>query len=115
MATLVLPPLPAHSEEVLFRHTNPDWQDEDGLPSSQAFRPFDERNLHLSVELSSKATVEDCHTHYTVTLGNKSAGVWGVIHEDCNTVDLKAYWAPIEDNTGCHIRGLQGPPTRLIP
>jgi hypothetical protein len=98
MATLVYPPLNSNSQEVLYRHVNPNWLDADGVPSSQAFKPFDESNIHLSVDLSSKVSAEDSHNHFTKALNNPSVGVWGVTPAECAEVDLKAYAAPTPTN-----------------
>lgn len=94
MANLVQPPLPEDSEEVLYRHVNPKWLDENGEPSGQAFRPFDESNIHLSVDLSSKVSAADSAKNFK----GDSVGVYGVTPKECHSQELKTYWAPEAGN-----------------
>lgn len=94
MANLVHPHLPETSEEVLYRHIHPTWLD-DGEPSSQAFRPFDPSNIHLSVDLSSKvASAAEAAQNFK----GDSVGVYGVTPKECHSQELKTYWAPEKDN-----------------
>jgi hypothetical protein len=95
MANLLQPALPDDSEEVLYRHINPKWLDENGEPSGQAFRPFDESNIHLSVDLSSKLSSP---AESAANFKGDSVGIYGVTPKECHSQSLKTYSAPEPGN-----------------
>ncbi|QRN99163.1 hypothetical protein JRI60_09145 [Archangium violaceum] len=93
MANLIPPPLPENDDVTLYRHVHPKWLD-NGEPSSMAFRPFDESNIHLSVDLSTKTSAEAAHKNFK----GESVGVFGVTPAECSAEELKTYWAPEAGN-----------------
>ena len=61
---------------LLLRLVNPDW-DQDGVPSSQAFRPMND-NLTVSFYDATKITPEEAYFHFTEELENRAVYVVSV-------------------------------------
>lgn len=87
------------NEALLYRQVNPQFM-ADGLPTSQAFKPFPGDVGKLSVYDGDLITAEGSYTHWTGMLGNKSAGVWGVTVAEVTSKDLSAAPDPLVNNPG---------------
>jgi len=73
MATLL-----TNRDELLFRQVFPGWIDEEGVLSSQAFRPSKGDKGKLSIARESLTTAEEAFKYYTTELCLSSAGTWAV-------------------------------------
>ena len=62
---------------LLLRLVNPDW-DQNGVPSSQAFRPMNDDDLTVSFYDGSKITPEEVFIHFTEEQGNDAIYVVSV-------------------------------------
>jgi hypothetical protein len=81
---------------MLFRQVHPSWV-QDGVPSSQAFRPTKKDEGMLSVARGSMITAEGAFEHHTKVLGHQSAGSWGVTVDEVGNVELACYADPTDD------------------
>lgn len=70
-------------DTLLFRQINPGWLDE-GVPTTQGFKPTSKDNARLSIDDGSLITAEDSCKKYTECLGLKSVGVLAVTVDECN-------------------------------
>lgn len=87
-------------DEVLFRQVYPNWLEEEGRPSSQAFhpwRPVDQG--YLSVDRGSLTTPEAAYTLFTDEkphgFGADSAGVWGLSVGEVTTSGVSPWEDPV--------------------
>lgn len=73
----------------LFRQVHRSCLDEDGKPTSQAFKPTKKDNGLLSVYDGDKIEAEDAWNHYTKILGFSSVGVIAVTVGECRSLGLQ--------------------------
>lgn len=85
------------SEELLYRQVHPSWV-QDGVPSSQAFRPTKKDAGMLSIALGSKTTPEGVFNHHTQVLKLQSAGTWAVTVAEVAGAGLSSYEQPRDDS-----------------
>lgn len=85
--------------ELLLRQVRPDWFEDGGEPSSQAFRPRTSDHGYLSVDRDSAANPVESFTLATSAppqgMGLSSAGVWGVSVGEVHGVPLNAHEDPV--------------------
>jgi hypothetical protein len=97
--------------ELLFRQPHPKWVDDDGVVSSQAFRPTDKDNGELSVARESLTTAEKAYIHYVHVLKLESAGTWAISVAEALDVGLRSVGDPIigdDAHAFVDFRGLGG-------
>ena len=87
----------AEPDELLFRQVHPSWV-QDGVPSSQVFKPTKKDAGMLSIALGSKTSPERAFDHHTQVLKLKSAGTWAVTVGEVKGVGLGSYAQPLDDN-----------------
>lgn len=85
------------SEELLYRQVHPSWV-QDGVPSSQAFRPTKKDAGMLSIALGSKTTPDGAFNHHTKALKLQSAGTWGVTVAEVTDAGLNSFEQPRDDS-----------------
>lgn len=81
--------------ELLFRQVHSSFVDE-GVPSSQAFKPTKKDAGKLSVSRSSKSTAKGAYEHHTAVLQLDSAGTWAVTVAEAMAADLKSFDDPLD-------------------
>lgn len=74
-------------EELLWRNVHPDWVD-DGVLSSQAFRPNSGDDGQMSVGRSSVVSASDHFSEY-VAVPNKSGGIWALSVQEVDDQSLR--------------------------
>jgi hypothetical protein len=72
---------------ILLRQIHPAFVQADQA-TSQAFRPTPKDDGKLSVYDGDKITAEKAWSHYTSTLGCESAGVMGLLVEECTKANV---------------------------
>ncbi|QDU36305.1 hypothetical protein Mal4_05900 [Maioricimonas rarisocia] len=72
---------------LLYRQVHPDWIQQ-GRVSSQVFRPTPKDEHKLSVYDGNQIDAQDAWSHYTETLGHRSAGVLAVTVQECRGQEL---------------------------
>ena len=87
----------ADPKELLYRQVHPSWV-QDGVPSSQAFKPTKKDAGMLSVALGSKTSAEGAFNHYVQVLKLKSAGTWAVTVGEVTGAGLTSQAQPLDDN-----------------
>lgn len=87
----------ADAEELLYRQVHPSWVQE-GVPSSQAFKPTKKDAGMLSVALGSKTSAEGAFSHHVQVLKLKSAGTWAVTVGEVTEAGLDSYAQPLDDS-----------------
>ncbi|MDP9411694.1 MAG: hypothetical protein M3P70_14610 [Actinomycetota bacterium] len=90
-------------DELLWRQVHPTWV-EDGIPTSQAFKPATADEDKPSVARSSVHTAEEAYRWHTETAERKSVGTWGVEVGECV---IEARLRVVDDS-----RAQDAPPTR---
>jgi hypothetical protein len=86
------------NDTLLYRQVHPQFMTDD-LPTSQAFKPFPGDVGKLSVYDGDLITAEGSYTHWTGTLGNRSAGVWGVSVAEVAAKGMSAASDPLDNNS----------------
>lgn len=84
-----------NSTTILLRQVHPHFV-ENGEPTSQAFVPNKEDAGNLSVYDGDRIEPAASYVHYTETLGNRSAGVWGVTCGEVEEAGLRSAPDPLE-------------------
>ncbi len=84
-------------EELLYRQVHPSWV-QDGVPSSQTFKPTKKDAGMLSVALGSKTSAEGAFNHHMQALERKSAGTWAVTVGEVTEAGLTSHAQPLDDN-----------------
>lgn len=85
------------SDELLFRNIHPKWMD-NGIPTSQAFRPTPKDDKRLSVDQSSKTTAQGSYETHTNKKNLLSSGIFGVSVGEFNEEKVVCVEDPLEDN-----------------
>ncbi len=70
-------------DELLWRQVHPTWVTEDGVPTSQAFKPATADEDKPSVARSSVHTAGEAYRWHTETAKRKSVVTWGVAVGEC--------------------------------
>lgn len=83
--------------ELLYRQVHPTWV-EDGVPSSQAFKPTTKDKGKLSIARGSLITAKGTYQHYTDVLKLSSAGTWAVTVGEARTATLDSFAEPLHDD-----------------
>ena len=83
--------------ELLFRQIHPDFIEDDGLPSSQPFRPTRKDENKLSVDRSSLTTAERSYLSYTAKKYSSKA-VYGLTVGEFDEEKIVCEEDPSEDN-----------------
>jgi hypothetical protein len=78
-------------DELLLRQVFPGWIDEEGVLTSQAFRPSKGDEGKLSIARGSLTTAEAAFKHYTTELCLRSAGTWAVTVGEALDAELQSY------------------------
>lgn len=84
-----------NGDEVLFRQIHPEWV-QDGLPTSQGFRPTPKDAGSLSVDRSTLCTAHDSYALHADVKQLATAGTWGVSVEEFAEVLVECRPDPIE-------------------
>lgn len=87
----------ADAEELLYRQVHPSWV-QNGVPSSQAFKPTKKDAGMVSVTLGSKTSAEGAFNHHVQVLELKSAGTWAVTVGEVAEAGLESYPQPLDDS-----------------
>lgn len=87
----------ADAMEVLFRQIHPKFI-EDGLPTSQPFRPTRKDNGRLSVDRSALTSASDSFALFIAT-GSTSTAVYGLTVGECGAEKLPCSADPIESSS----------------
>jgi hypothetical protein len=77
-------------DEVLYRQVHPSWI-EDGVPTSQAFRPTPKDKGELSIDRGSLTTAEAAYKHHTTVQKLAAAGTWAVTVGEADAVGLGCF------------------------
>lgn len=77
--------------ELVWRNANPDWID-NGILSSQAFRPFNKDDPMLSSARENKVTAEAHFKEFTEVLENQSVGIWAISVNEIQDMGLRAIY-----------------------
>ncbi|AEI03030.1 hypothetical protein OCA5_c18940 [Afipia carboxidovorans OM5] len=84
--------------EVLFRQVHPRFY-ENGVPSSQPFKPTDKDQNLLSVDRSSIVSAEDAHVNY-VNGGFQSSAVFGLTVAEFGYEAIDCHSSPLDGTNG---------------
>jgi hypothetical protein len=87
----------SNPDDLLFRQIHPAWID-DGVPSSQAFKPTRKDDGMLSIALGGLSTAEGAFVHHTTVLKLASIGSWGVSVAEVSATGLTGYAEPLADS-----------------
>lgn len=79
----------ADSDEMLFRQAHPQWVQQ-GVPTSQLFKPTPKDEGKLSTARQSKIDAEGAYKHHVDELGLASAGTFGVNLNEVGGAGLRA-------------------------
>lgn len=83
-------------KELLLRQVHPNFIDENGIPATDRFRPYEGDNNKMSVDRSSLVTAQESHTRYTA-LGRRSGGVFGLLVEEFAGESIDCFEDPISE------------------
>lgn len=83
--------------ELLLRNIHPSWLDE-GVPTSQAFRPTPKDGKKLSVDRESKTSPEASYKLHTEHKGLLSAAIYGVTVGEFNDNNVVCFDDVLRDN-----------------
>lgn len=99
---------------LLMRLVNPDW-DQNGVLSSQAFRPMNDRDLTVSFYNGDMISPEDAYNHFTGELGNKAIYVVGVPTKVILELGLKVDFngVPYPSHVNVDFSGIEGKKNRI--
>jgi len=86
-----------NDQTLLLRQVHPQFV-QGGQLSSQAFVPFPKDVGRLSVHDGDQISAEQAYSHYTMTLGLQSAGVWAVTGGEVTSVELHYQPDPLPGN-----------------
>ena len=81
-------------DELMFRQIHPSFVEDDGVPSSQPFRPTEKDNNKLSVDRSSVHAVDAAYDLF-VAEGHQSAGVYGLTVGEFSAEQIPCFEDPI--------------------
>lgn len=90
------------SDELLWRQVHPDWVTDDGVPTSQAFKPAQADVNKPSVARSQRQTAEDAYRWHTESAQLKSRGTWGVTAGECTAASLRVIDDSNAENAPAH-------------
>lgn len=82
-------------DELLYRQIHPNWF-EDGLPTSQGFRPTGKDDGKLSVDRSTVFTAEESFLLHHDDKGLATAGTWGLTVAEFAAEDVGCRPDPLE-------------------